>query len=109
MLSLDDVHIEIGARVLLRGATVRIRSGEKVALVGPNGAGKTTLLRAIAGEAAMAGGKVGLPPRVGYLRQEGKGAHGTGANGTGARGELAIDHLVEASPLAKMKHELEEL
>ena len=102
MLSLVDVRIEIGARVLVGGATVRVGSGEKVALVGPNGAGKTTLLRAIAGEVALAGGSVQLPDHVAYLHQEAKG-RAAGPDGGG----LAIDYLVAASPLTGMKEELE--
>ncbi|HVN10961.1 MAG TPA: ATP-binding cassette domain-containing protein, partial [Kineosporiaceae bacterium] len=104
MLSLVDVRIEIGARVLVRDATVRIRPGDKVALVGPNGTGKTTSLRAIAGEAALAAGSVQLPERVAYLHQE---AQGRSAD-PGDRG-LAIDYLVAASPLTAMKQELEHL
>ena len=103
MLSLDDIDIEVGARVLVRGATVRIRSGEKVALVGPNGAGKTTLLRAIAGEVAVTGGSVRAPERVTYLRQE---AH---AGGEREGGALAIEHLTAASPLTALRQELDDL
>ena len=104
MLSLVDVRIEIGARVLVDGATVRIRTGEKVALVGPNGAGKTTLMRAIAGEAAVAAGRVDIPARVAYLHQEAKGAVADPSERA-----LSIDHLLAASPLTPMREELDRL
>lgn len=44
--------------------------GERVLVTGPNGAGKTTLLRVLSGDAVPDGGRVSVPGRVGYLRQE---------------------------------------
>ena len=70
MLTLSAARIEIGDRVLLDGASVLVRQGEKVALVGANGMGKTTLLRAIAGEGSLTAGSVRIPPHTAYLRQE---------------------------------------
>ncbi|MHB8438527.1 MAG: ABC-F family ATP-binding cassette domain-containing protein [Acidimicrobiales bacterium] len=104
MLSLFDIRIEIGARVLVRDATVQIRAGEKVALVGANGAGKTTLLRNIAGEGALAAGSVQRPRHTAYLRQEAPGLHGELPDS-----ELAIEYLLAASPLWAMRRQLEEL
>jgi ATP-binding cassette subfamily F protein 3 len=42
----------LSARQVLSRAEVRIRSGDKIALLGPNGSGKSTLLRLLAGDLA---------------------------------------------------------
>jgi energy-coupling factor transporter ATP-binding protein EcfA2 len=55
--------------VLLRGVTLRIGAGERVALMGRNGAGKSTLLRHAAGLSAPTRGRVRADGRVGLLLQ----------------------------------------
>jgi ABC-2 type transport system ATP-binding protein len=44
----------------LKGASLELMEGERLALLGPNGAGKTTLLRAIAGRVRLDGGSFEL-------------------------------------------------
>jgi len=48
-LSLRDVELRRGGRVLVSGLNLDARSGDLIALRGPSGSGKTTILRAIAG------------------------------------------------------------
>ena len=49
-----------GGRPVVRGATLTIRSGERVALVGPNGSGKSTLGRLLVGLLRPRAGSVEL-------------------------------------------------
>lgn len=58
VMAAHGITVGYGDRTVVDGADLRIRTGERVALVGPNGAGKSTLLRALTGV---------LPPRSGTV------------------------------------------
>jgi branched-chain amino acid transport system ATP-binding protein len=49
VLELTDVHVRYGNIRALQGVSLRVESGELVALIGSNGAGKSTTLRTISG------------------------------------------------------------
>jgi len=49
LIELTDIHAGYNGREILMGTTLRIDSGEIVALIGPNGAGKSTALKVISG------------------------------------------------------------
>jgi len=62
MLGLIDVHVRYGNIRALQGVSLRVDTGELVALIGSNGAGKSTTLRTISGL---------LRPTQGTIRFEG--------------------------------------
>lgn len=59
-LSVVDLAVERGGRLLFEGLSFTVASGEALLLTGPNGAGKTSLLRVLAGFLQPAAGEVRL-------------------------------------------------
>jgi len=59
----DGVEKAFGRTRAVAGATLRVGSGELVALLGPSGSGKTTLLRVIAGFETPDAGRVAIAGR----------------------------------------------
>ena len=57
-LKADAIEVRAGAKSLIRDVTLELGPGEMVAVIGPNGAGKSTLLGAMAGDRAVAEGRV---------------------------------------------------
>ena len=49
MLSIRDLHAQIGARKILKGINLEVRAGEVHAIMGPNGSGKSTLSYVLSG------------------------------------------------------------
>jgi ATPase subunit of ABC transporter with duplicated ATPase domains len=70
MITVHDLEVRAGARLLMEHVTFRVASGDKVGLVGRNGAGKTTLTRILAGDGQPAAGRVIRTGEVGYLPQD---------------------------------------
>jgi len=58
MIEARDLHVTIGGREVVSGASVVARPGDIVGLIGPNGAGKTSLLRALLRLLPAAAGRV---------------------------------------------------
>jgi len=60
MLEIRDLTVYYGRRAALKDVSLRVRTGEIVAVIGPNGAGKSTLIKAISGVVPMRSGQVRL-------------------------------------------------
>jgi branched-chain amino acid transport system ATP-binding protein len=63
VLELKELSVSYGSIRAVRGASLRVNSGEIVALIGANGAGKSTVLQAISGLLRPAGGDILLDGR----------------------------------------------
>jgi iron complex transport system ATP-binding protein len=72
VLGLEAVRFAYGPHEVLRGVTLALGAGEKVALLGPNGAGKSTLLKVASGFLVPSAGTVRLGGRdlAGVPRRE---------------------------------------
>jgi len=72
LVTVDQLSIAFGKKLILDGESFAIQPGDKIGLIGPNGSGKSTLLRILAGEREADGGDVHYARgvRAGYLPQD---------------------------------------
>lgn len=72
MISVQNLAIQFGKRVLYQDVNMKFTSGNIYGIIGANGAGKSTLLRAISGELEPTKGSVEMGPgeRLSVLSQD---------------------------------------
>src|SRR6202162_6038249 len=70
MLSVNDITMRFGGRILFEDVTCSFLDGRRYAISGPNGAGKTTLMKILAGEMEPTKGSISRPKKLGILRQD---------------------------------------
>ncbi len=58
ILKTENLHVNYGGIIALRGVSINVPKGNIVAILGANGAGKTTLLRTISNAVSSSEGKV---------------------------------------------------
>lgn len=71
MITVEDVSISFGSKVLFEEASFTINYGEKIGLIGRNGTGKSTFLKMILGKIETDSGSIDIPSyyTIGYLEQ----------------------------------------
>ena len=57
-VELKDVRKSFGKTEIIRGASLAVKQGERVAIIGPNGAGKSTLFNLISGRFHASSGDI---------------------------------------------------
>jgi ATPase subunit of ABC transporter with duplicated ATPase domains len=70
LLTLNNISMRYGARILFDEVTTTFLSGRRYAITGPNGAGKSTLMKILTGEIEPSKGDVTRPKKMGVLRQD---------------------------------------
>jgi ATP-binding cassette subfamily F protein 3 len=68
MITLKNVTLRRGAKVLLDSTSVTLNPGEKVGLVGRNGAGKSSLFALLNGTLHEDAGEYYIPPNGAWAR-----------------------------------------
>jgi ATPase subunit of ABC transporter with duplicated ATPase domains len=70
MLSINNISMRFGPRVLFEDVTTTFMAGRRYAITGPNGAGKSTLMKILTGELEPTKGSVTRPKKLGILSQD---------------------------------------
>lgn len=75
LLTVEDLSLGYGSRVVAEGISFSVREGEYLCIVGENGSGKTTLMKTILHLQEPLGGTITtgdglLPNEIGYLPQQ---------------------------------------
>ncbi len=98
MITLRNLSLARGTKVLLDGVDLTLHQGQKIGLVGANGAGKSTLFALLRGELHQDSGDLDMPPRltIAHVAQE-----------TPALDRAAIEYILDGDvELRRIEHDL---
>ncbi len=70
MISVSNVSMRYGGKILFEEVAAAFLSGRRYGLTGPNGAGKSTFMKLLSGELEPQKGNVVRPKKIGILRQD---------------------------------------
>src|SRR5271167_1972373 len=70
MISVSNVTMRYGQKLLFEDVSVTFTSGRRYGLTGPNGSGKSTFMKVLTGELDAQKGIVVRPRKLGILRQD---------------------------------------
>src|SRR5688572_30032462 len=70
MISVQDVSMRFGSKLLFEDVTTTFSAGRRYGLTGPNGSGKSTFMKLLTGESLPQKGTVVRPRKLGVLKQD---------------------------------------
>jgi ATPase subunit of ABC transporter with duplicated ATPase domains len=70
MISVSNITMRYGAKLLFEDVSVTFTSGRRYGLTGPNGSGKSTFMKVLTGEIDAQKGNVVRPKKLGVLKQD---------------------------------------
>src|SRR6202158_4843747 len=70
MLSINNISMRFGPRILFEDVTCTFMAGRRYAVTGPNGAGKSTFMKILTGELEPTKGSITAPKKMGVLRHD---------------------------------------
>src|SRR5262245_12136867 len=70
MISVQNVSMRYGSKILFDEVTTTFSKGRRYGLTGPNGAGKSTFMKLLTGDLPPQKGSVVAPGKLGVLRQD---------------------------------------
>src|SRR5215467_1996672 len=70
MISVSNVTMRYGAKLLFEDVSVTFHAGRRYGLTGPNGSGKSTFMKVLTGELDAQKGTVVRPRKIGVISQD---------------------------------------